>query len=156
MRTKTIRTSKTVEATSTVSVRGPRSRVWAILEPPEFAFLSDPTTVLAGRLPGTPRGVGDIHYSVHDRPGVGRLLSGSEVTEYEEDRRAVTRSLGVSSFRQTVETTLEDSGEDVIVTHRFVAHFEAGTHAHVVSEYEENMATFVREIDERFPGILNG
>lgn len=84
--------TSTISAVVTVEVARPAAEVWAFIEDPASqAMLSE--DVLSGvRMPGTPRGVGEVQAFVSQENG---RLRGSmlEILEYEPGVRALTRDL---------------------------------------------------------------
>lgn len=69
---------------------GPRGRVWDIIMPAETQVQMVDEVVIAGKLPGTSTGLGEIQFFVLATPE-GRVVRTNEVIEYEHERRAVTR-----------------------------------------------------------------
>jgi hypothetical protein len=153
-RTWSLRPAATLTTEISGTFRGPRSRVWAIIEPPETSVELYAAAVEAGRLPGRPTGVGEVQYVVFDGPN-GRHLSAFEVVEHEEARRAVARSLSSPGVESTVETILEDGADgDVVLTHRFSTRFLPGAHRHLVTAWRKAQDEAASELASRLPAVL--
>lgn len=124
--------------------RSPRSRIWDVLYPPETQMHIDAGIVLAGRLPGTPLGVGEIQFFVRETPE-GKLVTCLEVIEVENERRALVRSAHPAEVEIHVETLLEDFSDVLVTLTQIVtATLPAGASQHTKTAYQEhvdNMAT---------------
>ncbi|KQX75344.1 hypothetical protein [Aeromicrobium sp. Root472D3] len=143
----------TVSSRTTGLFTGPAMEVWDRIEAPETQVLMSPETVLAGRLPGTGRGVGEIQYYVREVDH-RRDLVAIEILEYEHGRRAVTETITHPDVRLRTTTLLESAGDDrVRLTHEWSIILPAGTdaaHAEAMNAYvdacAEHTATTLRRV----------
>jgi hypothetical protein len=107
--------TSTIKAVATVEVARPAAEVWAFIENPASQVLLKDDVLSGTRMPGTPRGVGEVQAFVTLEKGE---LRGSmiEVVEYEPGVRARTRDLrqdlpaNVTEMR--TETEVQELGPD--------------------------------------------
>src|SRR5262245_42527664 len=81
-----------VEEMASVELPRPAPSVWSFLGPPESNVDLFESVELGARIPGVPAGLGELQVVI-ERHDHGRVGAVTEVVEYEEGRRAVTRSL---------------------------------------------------------------
>jgi hypothetical protein len=125
-------------------IKGPALDVWERIEAPETQLLMDPQTVLAGRLPGTGRGVGEVQYYLREVDG-RRDLTAIEIVAYEHGRRAVTETISHPDLRLRTTTLLEDSGDGYVrLTHEWSLDLPRGTDA----TFAEGLRVYLDECAE--------
>jgi len=119
--------------------RGPRSRIWDAIYPAETQLQIDADIVLAGQLPGTPLGVGEIQFFVRETPE-GKSVTCLEVIEVENERRALVRSAHPADVEIRVETFLEDFSDDLVtLTQTVTATLPAGATQHTKTAYPKHV-----------------
>lgn len=79
-----------VTVASSVLISAPPQDVWPLVYDPAASLVTEPGTVAAGNVPGTPtREAGEVQYHIHGRPGGTLHASLIAVDEYEENRSAL-------------------------------------------------------------------
>lgn len=106
----------TFVATTRSHTRGPRTRVWDLIRDPRANLVLVPECIDATYQDDT-RGVGEVQVFVYDLGDGVQVTRRSEVIEYDEGRRAVTRAM--EEPHVVTETTVGDEDENgrVIISH---------------------------------------
>jgi hypothetical protein len=123
--TRVLQESQIVTAEWQCRVDAPPAHVWAAIEAPEYAMRAYEDVVDAGHLPNSPRGLGEMQYTVRRDETGRRRVSVLEVVEYEPGRRAVIRNIS-SDFRSEEEIVLAEDEQGCLVRHRSWAEIPAG------------------------------
>ena len=152
--TRVLNRPEVIETHSSSYVGGPRDRLWAALVEPETSFHLQEGLVAAGRMPGTPAGVGEMQFHITENSEGERECSVLEVTEYEDGRRAVTRNIS-SGFPSGSEVTVSDAGHGrLLVVYRFWYEFPAGIPVDIVDEARRASTTSAAAFAERVTQVF--
>ncbi|MDF9277391.1 SRPBCC family protein [Arthrobacter sp. EH-1B-1] len=82
-----------IDVVASIDLAVPPREVWAVIKPPETATLLDPNLIRAFRVPGTPKGVGEMQGFIGHRDGreYAQLV---EVVEEVAERWVLIRVVG--------------------------------------------------------------
>ena len=132
--------TSTIEAVTSIEVGRPAAEVWAFIEDPASQPLLNDDVLSGARMPGMPRGVGEVQAFVSREDGT---LRGSmiEILEYEPGVRAQTRDLRKDLPANVVESRTETLVEELGPDRARLTH----THLLVLDVAAEHLRPGVRE-----------